>query len=112
VAGLVVAQSARTLGYQLNRVTIFAPPGVYEVGLDYDAGLFAQDRRTMNRLTLTGALRLDLQKESADPTTIGPTRYLPNRPTRPSRVRTSPTGRTSTRGSARLTICSATVRRR
>jgi len=70
----------RTLGFQLNQVTIFAPPGAYRTNLDYDAGLFAQDRWTMNRLTLTGALRLDLQKESYDPTTIFPSTYAPNRP--------------------------------
>ena len=70
----------RTLGYQLNQVTIFAPPGAYQTNLDYDAGIFAQDRWTLKRLTVTGAMRLDLQKESYDPTTIGPTLYLPNRP--------------------------------
>jgi hypothetical protein len=70
----------RTLGYNLNQVTIFAPPGVYKSNLDYDTGIYAQDRWTMNRLTLTGAVRLDLQKESYDPTTIGPSQYLPNRP--------------------------------
>ena len=69
----------RTLGYQLNQVTLFAPPGVYKSNLDYDAGIFAQDRWTLKRLTVTGAVRLDLQKESYDPTTIGPTLYLPNR---------------------------------
>jgi hypothetical protein len=77
--GLSSLIQARTLGYQLNQVTIFAPPGVYKSNLDYDAGIFAQDRWTMKRLTLTGAVRLDLQKESYDPTTIGPTTYLPNR---------------------------------
>jgi hypothetical protein len=70
----------RTLGYQLNQVTIFAPPGTYKTNLDYDLGIFAQDRWTLNRLTLTGAVRLDLQKESYAPSTIGPTLYTPNRP--------------------------------
>ena len=70
----------RTLGYRLNQVTIYAPPGAYRTNLDYDAGLFAQDRWTLKRLTLTGALRLDLQKESYDPTTIYPTLYTPTRP--------------------------------
>ena len=69
----------RTLGYQLNQVTIFAPPGTYRTNLDYDAGIFAQDRWTMKRLTLTGAIRLDLQKESYEPTTITATRFTPNR---------------------------------
>ncbi len=77
--GLTTPIQYRTLGYQLNQVTIFAPPGVYKSNLDYDAGIFAQDRWTMKRLTVTGALRLDLQKESYDSSTIGPTLYLPNR---------------------------------
>src|SRR4051812_46990790 len=62
--GLSSLVQARTLGYQLNQVTIFAPPGVYTSNLDYDAGIFAQDRWNLKRLTLTGALRFDLQKES------------------------------------------------
>jgi hypothetical protein len=78
--GLTSLIQARTLGYQLNQVTIFAPPGVYKSNLDYDTGLYAQDRWNLQRLTLTGAVRFDLQKESYDPTTIGPTQYLPNRP--------------------------------
>ncbi len=77
--GLTTPVQYRTLGYQLNQVTIFAPPGVYKSNLDYDAGIYAQDRWTMKRLTLTGALRFDLQKESYDASTIGPTFYLPNR---------------------------------
>ena len=77
--GLSSLIQARTLGYQLNQVTIFAPPGIYKSNLDYDAGFFAQDRWTMNRLTVTGALRLDVQKESYDASTIGPSLYLPNR---------------------------------
>jgi hypothetical protein len=77
--GLSSLIQARTLGYQLNQVTLFAPPGIYKTNLDYDTGIFAQDRWTIKRLTLTGALRFDLQKESYDPTTIGPSLYLPNR---------------------------------
>ncbi len=71
----------RTLGYQLNQVTLFAPPGTYKTNLDYDAGIFAQDRWTTKRLTVTAAIRLDLQKESYDPSSLGPTQWLPNRAT-------------------------------
>ena len=71
----------RTLGYQLNQVTLFAPPGTYKSNLDYDTGIFAQDRWTMKRLTVTGSIRLDLQKESYDASTLGPTQWLPNRAT-------------------------------
>ena len=69
----------RTLGYKVNQVTIYAPPGAYKSNLDYDTGLYAQDRWTVKRLTLTGAFRLDLQKESYDRVHAGPTQYLPNR---------------------------------
>jgi hypothetical protein len=69
----------RTLGYQVNQVTLFAQPGTYKTNLDYDAGIFAQDRWTTKRLTVTGAIRLDLQKESYDPSSLGPTQWLPNR---------------------------------
>jgi hypothetical protein len=77
--GLSSLIQARTLGYQLNQVTIFAPPGIYTSNLDYDAGIFAQDRWSFTRLTLTGAVRFDLQKESYNASTIGPSLYLPNR---------------------------------
>ena len=30
-------------------------------------------------LTVTGAIRLDIQKESYDPSSLGPTQWLPNR---------------------------------
>jgi hypothetical protein len=69
----------RTLGFKLNQVTIFAPVGHYRTNLDYEAGIFVQDRWTFNRLSLNGALRLDIQKESYDPYTLNPTFYTPNR---------------------------------
>jgi hypothetical protein len=70
----------RTLGYVLNQITIYAPPGRYRGNLNYDAGLFLQDRWKINRLSLTGAFRLDLQKESYSPTTLSPSQFVPNRP--------------------------------
>jgi Carboxypeptidase regulatory-like domain len=70
----------RTTDYILNQVTVFAPAGSYRSNLDYNYGFYAQDRWTMSRLTLSGALRLDVQKESYDAyTTPGPSPYLPNR---------------------------------
>jgi hypothetical protein len=70
----------RTTNYVLNQVTVFAPSGSYDSNLDYNYGIFAQDRWTMRRLTLSGALRLDIQSESYDAyTTPGPSPYLPNR---------------------------------
>jgi hypothetical protein len=70
----------RTLGGNLNQVTIFAPQGHYRTTLDYDTGIFVQDRWTHKQLTLNGALRLDVQKESYSPYTVTPTKYTPNRP--------------------------------
>jgi Carboxypeptidase regulatory-like domain len=69
----------RTQGYRLNQVTIFAPVGHYRTNLDYEAGIFVQDRWTFSRLSLNGAVRLDVQKESYDPYTLNPTFYTPNR---------------------------------
>jgi hypothetical protein len=70
----------RTLGYVVNQVTIYAPPGRYRGNMNYNAGLFLQDRWKIRGLSLTGGLRLDLQKESYNPSTIYPSRYVPNRP--------------------------------
>src|SRR5262249_4321327 len=73
-------QAIRTTNYVLNQVTVFAPSGSYTSNLDYNFGLYAQDRWTMRRLPLSGALRFDIQKESYnDYTTPGPSPYLPNR---------------------------------
>jgi hypothetical protein len=69
----------RTTGFVLNQVTIFAPSGAYQTNLDYNGGIYVQDRWTRNRMTLSGALRYDVQKESYDAYTAGPTKYLPNR---------------------------------
>ena len=70
----------RTTNYVLNQVTVFAPSGSYQSNLDYNVGTYVQDRWTMRRLTLSGALRLEVQSESYEPyTTPGPSPYLPNR---------------------------------
>jgi len=70
----------RTTNYVLNQVTVFAPAGSYQSNLDYNVGLYAQDRWTTRRLTLSGAVRLEIQSESYEPyTTPGPSPYLPNR---------------------------------
>jgi hypothetical protein len=70
----------RTTNYVLNQVTVYAPAGSYRSNLDYNIGLYAQDKWTIRHLTLSGALRIDLQKESYDAyTTPGPSPYLPNR---------------------------------
>jgi hypothetical protein len=70
----------RTQGFVVNQVTIYAPPGRYRSNMNYNAGIFLQDRWKFRSLSLTGGLRLDLQKESYNPTTISPSQYVPNRP--------------------------------
>jgi hypothetical protein len=70
----------RTTNYVLNQVTVYAPAGSYKSNLDYNIGVYGQDRWTIKRLTLSGALRLDIQQESYDSyTTPGPSPYLPDR---------------------------------
>ena len=70
----------RSLLYDINQVTVFAPAGSYKTNLDYNLGLYAQDRWTMDRLTVSAGLRFTIQKESYDAyTTPGPSTYLPNR---------------------------------
>jgi hypothetical protein len=70
----------RTRGFVMDQLTMFAPAGQYTVNLDYDMGIFAQDQWTLNRLTLQGAMRVNLTKESYDEYTLYPTRFTPNRP--------------------------------
>jgi hypothetical protein len=69
----------RTTAYVLNQVTIFAPEGRYQSNLDYNVGLYAQDRWTIQRATISGGVRFELQSESYGSYTAGPTKYLPNR---------------------------------
>ncbi len=66
----------------------------------------------MNRLTLSGGIRLDMQNESTSDFTSQPHRWMPtrNQSIRPSR--TCRTGKTSTPASRSPTISSAPARRR
>ena len=70
----------RTRGFVMDQLSMFAPAGKYQINLDYDLGIFAQDQWTMKRLTLQGALRVNLTKESYAEYTLQPTRFTPNRP--------------------------------
>ena len=47
--------------------------------LDSDMGLYAQDRWTMNRVTVSGALRFDAFRTSFPAQTLGPVALAPNR---------------------------------
>lgn len=60
-------------------VTIQSPVTGYQNNLNYNLGLYLQDRWTMNRLTLAGGVRIDMQNESTEAFTAGPHRWLPNR---------------------------------
>ena len=59
--------------------TIQSPLAGWQNNLNYNLGIFAQDQWTMDRLTLTGGVRLDLLNESTEPFTAAPHRWLPNR---------------------------------
>jgi hypothetical protein len=83
----------RTNGYIPNQVTIFAPLAGWKNRLNYNMGIYAQDRWTMNRLTLGGGIRFDLQNESADTFTANTTRWTPNRNTSYPEVKDVPNWR-------------------
>jgi hypothetical protein len=71
----------RTRDYIPNQVTIVAPVYGYQNNLNYNLGIYVQDRWTMDRLTLSGGIRVDLQNESTEPFTMAPHRWLPARNT-------------------------------
>jgi len=60
-------------------VTLAAPTVGTKYNLDYSMGIYLQDRWTVRRATFTGGLRLDMQRESADEVTYGPSIWDPNR---------------------------------
>jgi hypothetical protein len=69
----------RTRGFVLNQVSLFSPFGLYKYQLDYNLGTYVQDQWTTGRMTVSGGMRFEFLKQSYDPYTAGPTRYLPNR---------------------------------
>jgi hypothetical protein len=62
-----------------NQVTIRATPYQLQANQDNDMGLFAQDRWTLNRWTLSGGLRFDMFQTSFPEQVIGPGPLVPNR---------------------------------
>ena len=50
-------------------VTIQSPVAGWQNNLNYNLGIYAQDRWTLDRLTLSGGVRLDMQNESTEPFT-------------------------------------------
>ncbi len=82
------------------------------MNLNYNLGIYAQDRWTLNRLTLGGGIRLDLQNESTEPFTAGPHKWAPNRNFTFPAVQNVPNWKDfDPRVSRRPTTCSATARR-
>jgi len=62
-----------------NQITLRARPFHTLWEMDADIGLFAQDRWTIDRLTLTGGLRFDYKKTHFPGQYLGPTAIAPNR---------------------------------
>jgi hypothetical protein len=62
-----------------TQVTVQAPVYGYQNNLNYNLGIFAQDRWTIDRLTLSGGVRLDMLNESTEPVVAGPHQWLPDR---------------------------------
>ena len=62
-------------------VFVQSPAYGYQNNLNYNLGIYAQDRWTISRLTLSGGLRFDFLNESTEPFTLGPHRWLPARNT-------------------------------
>jgi hypothetical protein len=60
-------------------ITIQSPASGWQNNLNYNLGLFVQDRWTLDRLTLTGGLRVDFLNESTEAFTATAHRWLPNR---------------------------------
>ena len=62
-----------------NQVTIFATPYFAENHMDNDLGFYAQDRITMNRMTVGLALRYDYLATSFPEQVVGPSVLTPTR---------------------------------
>lgn len=56
----------RTQGFVLNQVTIYAPSRAYRSNLDYNLGLYVQDRWRIGRVAVSPGVRFEFQKESND----------------------------------------------
>jgi hypothetical protein len=69
----------RTQNFVLNQVTVYAPSGTYRSNLDYNLGLFVQDRWRIGRVAVSPGVRFEFQKESNDAYTAGSTKYTPSR---------------------------------
>ncbi|MEQ1907593.1 MAG: carboxypeptidase regulatory-like domain-containing protein [Vicinamibacterales bacterium] len=62
-----------------NQITQWATPWTAKSDQRHDMGIFAQDKWTIDRMTLTGAVRFDYYKSDYPEQTLGPAKLLPNR---------------------------------
>ncbi len=62
-----------------NQITQYATPYHDGWNLDHEFGVYAQDRWTIKRLTLTGGVRFDAFKSSFPAETYGPVQFAPTR---------------------------------
>jgi hypothetical protein len=69
----------RVRDYIPNQLTLKSPLAGYTSRLNYNLGIYAQDRWTTGRLTVNGGIRVDFQNESADAFVATPDKWTPNR---------------------------------
>jgi hypothetical protein len=62
-----------------NQITEFAYPFIFEVDVNHNMGVFAQDKWTVGRLTATGGIRLDYYQNTFPEQALGPTPFTPTR---------------------------------
>lgn len=62
-----------------NQFTMFATPVRGRANLDADLGIYAQDKWTLGRMTLTGGIRFDYFKTTFPEQTVGAALYAPDR---------------------------------
>ena len=62
-----------------NQITQFAYPFVFHIDVDHNMGVFAQDKWTVGRLTMTGGLRYDYFTNSFPESGLAPTPFTPTR---------------------------------
>jgi hypothetical protein len=77
--GLWYTVNTTATGVSPAFVTIQAPLAGWQSDLNYNLGIYAQDRWTLKLLTLSGGVRLDMLNESTEPFTAAPHRWLPGR---------------------------------
>jgi hypothetical protein len=94
-----------------NQITMNATPFLQSARLDADMGVYAQDRWTIRRATVSYGLRYDHFASSFPEQRIGPAPLVPNRNFTLPRPMASH-GTTSRRAPVSPTTCSGTARRR